>query len=809
MKRNKIILKRELLFIFSIIFFILLLPNVFSDACTNLPFENCNGFCKPTNIQTYTRHISFYQCSFTLPSCNPGDIELSSEYYDYGTVCCDYGSGDCDYNIYVGYVASQVTCLGSFDCVSNCSSPLQTTCNVNNNIVCVNLFYDNNNCGSCGNACPQGMFCHQGECINTYIPSCGNNILDPGEECDGVLRCGGNPNAELCQIDNDCAGSIYGDTCLEVVNGLKCTPSYNGQCTYCSQTCTNVTLQGGYCGDGFCDNEESDLNCFKDCGNIPGWNSMDNGWYVNEEKRLVGQTTSNPINIYSDSFNVKVNKEYILSAEIFNPQQCSVYIDLNDGKCLSATDWSEKNCFNNIQLTSTGSFSIIFPNNVHSSEGIIRNVKIRIHVPNNCLVKFDNIYFKENSDVYHFNQPPIFSSGCCPDNYCWDGNECIIADVWNVSSKSNLWSGIDVTVLLNKHVNTSLQWLAKGYRCVLNDSGYADWKKVDIKYAWDFNESGYCIRESDCFVSHSFINTNNGGSSCIKDNEVISDNYLLGLGNHYCLNGTWASKEFLIANVLENITDNKPYVLFCGKDEIIFNKRFNNIAGGCVLVLKESNEERIITGFYFINESDTDVVPLWIDHCNNLGLDTDCNSGFTLSIDVCTNLNNDFYKCEIDFNDPRFYIYYNNKSKYFILSSDPVIEIENRFFNNLWNSIKRFFRKLFGYNQGALMLANQTKNYYNIYLVSNNTLKIRALEEIQYDESLKRNLAYMYINITGANNNLNIDYINSTLKGIYYEYESNANSLFLIIKYNITQQQLSKNYPRIWPYLTATNRDRP
>ncbi|MFH1444123.1 MAG: FG-GAP-like repeat-containing protein [Candidatus Peregrinibacteria bacterium] len=33
-------------------------------------------------------------------------------------------------------------------------------------------------------------------------------------------------------------------------NGQVCTPVYGGSCTYCSSTCTNITLQGESCGDG-------------------------------------------------------------------------------------------------------------------------------------------------------------------------------------------------------------------------------------------------------------------------------------------------------------------------------------------------------------------------------------------------------------------------------------------------------------------------------------------------------------------------------------------------------------------------------
>ncbi|MBN1156580.1 hypothetical protein JXA85_03130 [Candidatus Woesearchaeota archaeon] len=50
---------------------------------------------------------------------------------------------------------------------------------------------------------------------------CGDGIINDGEECDA--------NGQ---------------------NGVLCVPAYGGSCTYCSSTCTNITLTGDYCGDG-------------------------------------------------------------------------------------------------------------------------------------------------------------------------------------------------------------------------------------------------------------------------------------------------------------------------------------------------------------------------------------------------------------------------------------------------------------------------------------------------------------------------------------------------------------------------------
>ena len=82
------------------------------------------------------------------------------------------------------------------------------------------------------------------ECVLINIEHCGDGIINGGEECD--------EGAE---------------------NGQSCTPPYEGQCTYCSDVCTNITLDGPYCGDGIVDDpyeeceEDEDCCCGEVCDN--------------------------------------------------------------------------------------------------------------------------------------------------------------------------------------------------------------------------------------------------------------------------------------------------------------------------------------------------------------------------------------------------------------------------------------------------------------------------------------------------------------------------------------------------------------
>jgi len=82
------------------------------------------------------------------------------------------------------------------------------------------------------------------------LPSCGDGLLDlVGEGCD----------------DGESNGDI-------------CTPSYNGNCQYCSLTCTYQTVDGGYCGDNQIDqpDEECDDDSPQVCTTVEGYSGFEN-----------------------------------------------------------------------------------------------------------------------------------------------------------------------------------------------------------------------------------------------------------------------------------------------------------------------------------------------------------------------------------------------------------------------------------------------------------------------------------------------------------------------------------------------------
>jgi len=152
-------------------------------------------------------------------------------------------------------------------------------------------------------------------------------------------------------------------------------------------------------------------------------------------------------------------------------------------------------------------------------------------------------------------------------------------------------------------------------------------------------------------------------------------------------------------------------------------------------------------------------------------------------------------------------LYLNNNSYYYLFSDKTIPAIEEDLLYTIWNNIVRFFQRLFGYTPSQpLGLTRQTQNYEKLYVLSNNTLKVSAVEEKKYDEELVKKMVYIYLNVTGQdidsqNNNFNIEFINKSVQGVYYTFEESSNNRILVMKYN--------NPSQLWPYLTAMLRDRP
>lgn len=83
--------------------------------------------------------------------------------------------------------------------------------------------------------------------------SCGDGIVDPGEQCDDGNSENGDGCTNICQF-NVCGDGFLNpalESCdLGSANGTVCTANYGGVCNYCTTACSYQTVSGGFCGDG-------------------------------------------------------------------------------------------------------------------------------------------------------------------------------------------------------------------------------------------------------------------------------------------------------------------------------------------------------------------------------------------------------------------------------------------------------------------------------------------------------------------------------------------------------------------------------
>lgn len=110
-----------------------------------------------------------------------------------------------------------------------------------------------NGIGACSNYC---------EIITPPTPvpvasTCGNNVLDSGEQCDDGNKNDNDGCSATCTLPPRCGDAKVdsGEQCdAGTLNGTVCTPGYGTSCTYCTNSCTNVTIDAvAYCGNGVVD----------------------------------------------------------------------------------------------------------------------------------------------------------------------------------------------------------------------------------------------------------------------------------------------------------------------------------------------------------------------------------------------------------------------------------------------------------------------------------------------------------------------------------------------------------------------------
>lgn len=178
---------------------------------------------------------------------------------------------------------------------------------------------------------------------------------------------------------------------------------------------------------------------------------------------------------------------------------------------------------------------------------------------NYCFQDSQSIYFCDISNSWQPANGEVFShlsitpaafdgpitSGCCPEDQCWNGNSCSENQAENPSS-------------------TPLN----GYRCV-----NGDWTIQTEKTALN-GEPGYCPDDNQCLVNSNgnFADNDNTDRNpqCISHEQYINDDY--------CESGDWTSRTKFIALQLQEMAAGNNYIIFCDDAVNVLNN-LNYIVG--------------------------------------------------------------------------------------------------------------------------------------------------------------------------------------------------------------------------------------
>ncbi|MCL4390190.1 MAG: hypothetical protein M1484_02070 [Patescibacteria group bacterium] len=156
------------------------------------------------------------------------------------------------WNIYGSDLPATSNCLSFTTGAGISCSTGQTLCGS----TCMNLQTDNNNCGSCGNACTSNQTCTNGSCqITTTVThlECGNNAT-----CVAVAGVGNNLNGcttagQSCTTTQSCSSgqTLCGSSCVNLQTDTN-------NCGSCSNVCSSSQT----CVSGSCTNSSQVSSCW-------------------------------------------------------------------------------------------------------------------------------------------------------------------------------------------------------------------------------------------------------------------------------------------------------------------------------------------------------------------------------------------------------------------------------------------------------------------------------------------------------------------------------------------------------------------
>ncbi len=284
-------------------------PGDFAADCAIPCVTNLPAACQTATqaLQTCQTNSCATECAEPVSTCGDGTVDSGEQ--------CDGSAPSCTE---LGFTGGFAVCAG--DCTLDTSNCTNASANCGNGVVDIGEACDGNNLQ--GSACTDFGYtggtisCNAGcaldfsRCTQTNPSSCGNNVIEAGEACDGAdlngqsctslgfdsgnLRCTGCAfNTASCVSTGPVCGNRVieaGETCDGTnVNGVTCVDfGATAGTVRCTSDCLNYDASGctasAVCGDGILNGTETcdgfdfgtdscvnqgflggSLSCFSDC----------------------------------------------------------------------------------------------------------------------------------------------------------------------------------------------------------------------------------------------------------------------------------------------------------------------------------------------------------------------------------------------------------------------------------------------------------------------------------------------------------------------------------------------------------------
>ncbi len=163
----------------------------------------------------------------------------------------------------------------------------------------------------------------------------------------------------------------------------------------------------------------------------------------------------------------------------------------------------------------------------------------------------------KGTDLSEWNSTKYASlsdSSCCPDNFCWNGTQCVDGRIGGQTDAS-----------LPRYIPQDFLYTLKGQS---DTSDYAiacvmgNWTKIERKFTPHSDNidvspySGYCWSDSQCYYEDS----SSGNKMCYNNGSIVpmnANNPNGELTDFYCDNGNWSSRTKLLADTLYQIGNSK------------------------------------------------------------------------------------------------------------------------------------------------------------------------------------------------------------------------------------------------------------